>query len=186
MTPEIKAPCRVRPPIDRFMEKIKKLENGCWEWTASKYQSGYGSFKMDGRVIPSHRFSYQYFRGSIPPNLVIDHLCRNRACVNPDHLEVVDNKTNILRGVGMGARWARRTHCSRGHKLPPYDGKSREHCWECNALSKREYYLNNIEKISLYDKSRRDRFVSLGLCPRCGGKRESENKICRKCLDSMN
>lgn len=64
-----------------------------------------------------HRVSYQEFNGPILPGLVIDHLCRNKKCVNPKHLEAITSGENVLRGVGPTAMNARKTHCMRGHKL---------------------------------------------------------------------
>lgn len=65
----------------------------------------------------AHRFSYQLYKGNIPKNLVIDHLCKNPSCVNPDHLEAVTNRENILRGISPAAINSKKTHCPKGHKL---------------------------------------------------------------------
>ena len=82
--------------------------DGCWTWTASKATKGYGHIKWEGRLQPAHRVVYRVFIGPIPEGLTLDHLCRNRACVNPAHLEPVTIVENI-------ARRPFKTHCKRGH-----------------------------------------------------------------------
>ena len=83
----------------------------CWLWTATKYKTGYGGFNPAGpRPVYAHRWSYEFLIGPISSGLVIDHLCRTRACVHPLHLEPVTNAINVLRGLkGM------QTHCVHGH-----------------------------------------------------------------------
>jgi len=111
----------IRPAIERFMSKVDIREGGCHEWTGGRAGEGYGYFYTGstapgehGRVY-AHRWAYEHFVGAIPDGLVIDHLCRNRRCVNPDHLEPVPQRVNVARGVGNGSQ----THCPQGH---PYDG----------------------------------------------------------------
>ncbi|MES9554804.1 MULTISPECIES: HNH endonuclease [unclassified Streptomyces] len=87
----------------------------CWTWTAGLNNRGYGGFKYAGRVIGAHRWSYERLLGEIPAGLELDHLCRNRACVRPDHTEPVTHRTNTLRSTGPTARAARATACPRGH-----------------------------------------------------------------------
>jgi hypothetical protein len=108
--------------IQRFEEKIRLGEDDCWQWMGSTTSAGYG-MKWDGeRVIPAHRWSYEYHRAPIPPGLVLDHLCRNTSCVNPWHLEPVTNRVNTQRGRAAevnGARLRDRTHCPYGHEFTP-------------------------------------------------------------------
>lgn len=107
--------------VDRaslFWKKVKKTEGGCWEWAAAKGPYGYGYFSIgNGRAIHAHRVSYELAYGPIPAGLHIDHLCRNKGCVNPAHLEAVTQKENTLRGIGLSAQNAKKTHCKYGHPL---------------------------------------------------------------------
>src|SRR5262245_2817351 len=95
----------------------------CWEWTGFRIWNGYGRFwksqrnNVRGKWILAHRVSYELVIGKIPKNMVLDHLCRNRLCVNPYHLEVTTFRDNILRGNGLAAMQAKQTHCKRGHLL---------------------------------------------------------------------
>ena len=75
----------------------------CWPWRGSMFTNGYGRFLLDGREVVAHRVVYELMRGPLLPGFVLDHVCRNRRCVNPDHLEVVTNAVNVLRGVGPSA-----------------------------------------------------------------------------------
>ncbi len=123
------------PP--HFWSKVHALNNGCWEWQAGKTE-GYGRFHFSHReAVYAHRFAYERLVGPIPEGLTIDHLCRNRACVIPGHMEPVTNSVNVLRGVGPPARNARKTHCPRGH---PYDsintrygGNGDRYCRACDV-----------------------------------------------------
>ena len=136
----------MKATIERFEEKYQILGNGCWEWIACKQRNGYALFRLGQRTVLAHRFSREYFVGPIPQGLQIDHLCRNRACVNPDHLDVVTCRTNLLRGNTVMARNARKTHCPKGH---PYSGvntyvdpKGIRHCRKCGrAVMRRRYHV---------------------------------------------
>ena len=92
--------------------------NECWEWHGAK-AGGYGQIALDGKLYQVHRVVWTRTRAVIPDGLTIDHLCRNRACANPRHLEVVPMRENTLRGVGPTAVNAHKTHCKRGHAFTP-------------------------------------------------------------------
>lgn len=108
--------------IENFLVKIELIPfSTCWWWTGSRQSNGYGNFTVGSKKNRSnmkklaHRLSYEYFVGIIPTDLHIDHLCRNRLCVNPKHLEPVTPRVNALRGSGFGGVNSRKTHCLRGH-----------------------------------------------------------------------
>jgi hypothetical protein len=93
-----------------------RFGNGCWQWTGHKNHGGYGTTSLGAiRHTPAHRAVYLLAIGPVGAELVLDHLCRNRACVNPAHLEPVTNKINLMRGETLPARYAARTHCNKGH-----------------------------------------------------------------------
>lgn len=102
----------------RFWAKADRREpDECWPWTGTTAQ-GYGFVMHEGLRHYVHRWSYEHHVGPIPDGLTLDHLCRNRACVNPAHLEPVTIAENVMRGESPPARNARKTHCPQGH---PYD-----------------------------------------------------------------
>ncbi|MFE1731679.1 HNH endonuclease signature motif containing protein [Streptomyces bacillaris] len=134
---------RVPPSLTgRFLDKVAPGPLGCWDWTAHVKPNGYGQFKVAGRPQYAHRVAYELVRGPIPRGLVIDHLCRRRHCVNPDHLEVVTTRTNIRRGISPAARRARQTHCARGHRFNHANTyrapNGTRHCRPCAARRARD------------------------------------------------
>lgn len=94
----------------RLLARVEQTELGCWEWHGARNDRGYGQLRVDGRVQSTHRLSYEIHVGPIPDGLQLDHLCRNRCCCNPQHLEPVTPAVNTRRGEP-----AQRTHCPRGH-----------------------------------------------------------------------
>jgi len=100
---------------DRFWSKVVTTD-GCWQWTGGR-SDGYGRFWTGTQSYRAHRWAYEQLVGPIPADRQIDHLCRNRTCVNPAHLDIVDSRENSWRGVGPPAINGRKTHCLRGHPL---------------------------------------------------------------------
>lgn len=105
-----------RPIMERFMSMVEVAPSGCWNWSGSRQTTGYGTFYPNRTTkCVAHRAAYLIFKGPIPDRLDIDHLCRNRSCVNPDHLEPVSSSENHLRAFN---HLRARTYCNAGH---PFD-----------------------------------------------------------------
>ena len=107
----------VVPPEDRIAGVILVGEMHCWKLKLKLKDSGYLQFRVNGRRVYAHRVSYELFIGEIPKGFPLDHLCRNRWCLHPNHVLPVTTKENVLRGDGITARSARRSTCIKGHEL---------------------------------------------------------------------
>lgn len=131
--------------MDRFMAKVSPEPNtGCWLWTAHLSQTGYGRFAHEGKAKEAYRVSYEMFVGEVPTGLDLDHKCRVRSCVNPDHLEPVTRAVNVQRGNARfaGLRMLAKTHCPRGHEysgdnLIQYRGS--RYCKSCKHEQHRKW-----------------------------------------------
>ena len=131
-----------RPLGERLWEKVDTSDrDGCWVWLASLSGSGYGQLTDDtGRTRQAHRLAYELVVGPIPDRSVLDHLCRNKRCVNPAHLEPVTLRENLVRGPHMLV--SSKTHCKRGHALTPENlrpGLPNRKCRLCFNLRARMY-----------------------------------------------
>ena len=108
-----------RIPNARFMAQVREDQNGCWIWLGPRVRTRagdqYGCTRFEGRTEVAHRVAWRLLRGPVPVGLELDHLCRVTRCVNPLHLEPVTHRVNVLRGEGLAAQNARKSHCIRGH-----------------------------------------------------------------------
>jgi len=123
------------------VERFKKFvthdpTTGCMPWLGSKSYDGYPLFWGGESCVRAHRWVYEYLVEQIPVNKEIDHLCRNRCCVNITHLEIVDHQTNVLRGETIVAAQLKRTRCPQGHAYDSENtywyGRNRQ-CKACNS-----------------------------------------------------
>ena len=143
-------PLPSKSPEQRFWANVEKSES-CWLWrghlsTSSRSGSGgYGLLCVSGKKVYAHRFSFILHGGHIPDGLQLDHKCRVRNCCNPDHLEPVTQRENLLRGESPSAKSARRSRCSRGHLYTPentaFGSKSVRGriCLECRKISNKKF-----------------------------------------------
>jgi hypothetical protein len=116
---------------------MKNDADECWAWTGRTSTKGYAVLSIKYTDWYAHRLSYTRHKGAIPEGMVIDHLCRNTECINPDHLEAVTDQTNVLRGVSPGAKATRNDACKHGHPRSEYGRRygPRIHCTACSAIN---------------------------------------------------
>ena len=144
----------MKTQLQRFEEKINKTDS-CWLWTGCILWHGYGQTYWNKKKEYAHRVSYWIRKGEIPEGLILDHLCRVRSCVNPDHLEAVTYQTNVRRGVGVGKRGLiNEGRCINGHK---YDKENTylapnnpyKFCRTCSKARLRKIYEKKRSQRSL-------------------------------------
>jgi hypothetical protein len=124
-------PFREINTLNRFLSRTK-MSGGCWEWIGAKTGNGYGMMHVASKTTTAHRYAYATFVEPIPDGLAIDHLCRNRACVNPDHLEPVTLAENNRRVAAL------KTHCSRGHGVLLVNTPAGRKCPICEREAQRK------------------------------------------------
>lgn len=133
----------------RFLALVE-MEPGCWTWTGSQDGKGYGQMKLLGlSPVKAHRISYELSVGPIPEGMQLDHLCRNRLCVNPDHLEPVTNRENTMRGMAPSVITHRTGLCHRGHSMEDAYGPRQDGSYTCrpcmNERSLRYYHARKAQ-----------------------------------------
>lgn len=174
----------MRTPImlPRFL-KENTDQKKCWVWPGCRTGKGYARVNLSkGKYMLLHRYMYELHKGKIPESLVIDHLCRNRACGNPSHLEAVTQTENKIRGVGPTAINFRKTHCVHGHEFTEENTNLRKdgsrECRKCKVLNR------SIGKIAILHYSPRNKVNAL-----CGEESseikrtyKKEDVTCKNCL----
>lgn len=138
---------------ERFWSKVD-ASGVCWEWTGAKNPDGYGNVTRQGKTLKAHRYAYSLLVEPIPADMEADHRCFNRACVNPDHLDIVDHETNSRRA--RRARAGSATYCGKGHEYSDdnsyvWDGRpnGNRKCRKCSAQAQREYRARKkLESVS--------------------------------------
>ena len=136
--------------ISKFWDKVEKT-GYCWNWKGSINSWQYGQVRINNRYWRVHRLAYTLLVGEIPQSKVLDHLCRNRICVNPNHLEPVTNKENVLRGKGLTALNSQKTLCIRGHNLDGFNlyitPSGYRNCKKCRQISGKRW-SNRVRQAS--------------------------------------
>lgn len=129
-------PRKPRNQRERFFEKVRIDPSGCWIWEGSRAKAGYGTFNLGRRgdgYTTAHEYTYSMLFGPVPSGYELDHLCRQRCCCNPWHVEAVTHRVNHLRGMHPAAVTHRSGICKRGHALSPKNFRGAE-CRRCAYL----------------------------------------------------
>lgn len=150
-------------PFERFLRNVRASDaNACWEWRGSRSPQGYAQMRLNGKCGLAHRFIATEAFGEIPAGLVVDHLCRNRGCVNPAHLELVTMGENTRRGDAVKAlkeSRAARTHCARGHAFSGenlhVDARGHRGCKACQRMMGNRWRREHRERVLEMQRVRR-------------------------------
>lgn len=140
----------IRDKIIYLIKRVNIDPHECWNWNENRtYPTAY----FDGNKEKAYRFSYSIFNGALKEGLVIDHLCRNPRCVNPEHLEQITNGENIRRGINPISENYKKTQCNRGHPFNVgntyirKDGKGRM-CKACRKVNQSNFQGKQKDKLA--------------------------------------
>lgn len=137
--------------LRRWSERVD-ASGDCWEWTGPRTPTGYGRCYFRGNQVGAHRVAIELLVGPIPSHLEVDHLCRNRSCVNPDHLELVTHRENLRRSPALAVG---KSHCPQGHpysgenlneRMTP-NGRTKKTCRVCDRAHNRRYRARQKEMV---------------------------------------
>ena len=127
--------------LEQFEAKVERIPfSACWHWTGVIAKNSYGKFQLNKKQELAHRVSYEHYKGPIPSGLCLDHLCRNRSCVNPDHLEAVKQSENLLRSpIAQWSVNAKKTECPKGHQYTKENTLTNKEGYRWCRTCKREW-----------------------------------------------
>jgi len=168
---------RKTPVADRFWPKVDKDgPGGCWLWTGRLTEQGYARTSINRIHVPAHRWSYEQSKGPIPDGLELDHLCRVRHCVNPDHLEAVTHTENVRRGMSPKVILARNNICQNGHPLKgdnvKIDTRGFRRCRTCHRSWQR------MDRPRMLARKK-----ASGICRRCSEPSAPDRGLCLRHLE---
>lgn len=135
--------------MKRFWDKVDKTAS-CWNWNASTNEKGYGLFRFNGKTSKAHRVSWILTNGDIDATLVIDHKCKNRKCVNPNHLDLVTQKENIFIGLSgkINNAQSKKIKCPQGHKYTRTTKNGYRLCGKCRSEQTIKSKNKNLHTLS--------------------------------------
>lgn len=150
---------------ERLLAKTVIRNNGCWTWQGPPNNWGYGVIRYKYKRYPVHRLSYVFLKNKrIPRNFVVDHLCRQKLCINPDHLEAVTHGENVLRGEGAAAQNKRKTRCLCGRRYDVSNKRGHRRCSSCFKASQKRTRQKYLKKYQARDRKyyRENRYKIIG------------------------
>lgn len=152
---------------ERFYASVIPLADGCWLWVGGQGDDGYGKFWNGSAHEGVYRFALRVLRGVDVRGRDVDHLCRRPSCANPDHLEAVTHRVNLLRGISPAAINARKTHCKHGHEFSPentmLDNQGKRRCRRCDYERNKRSRRRRGQKERVHPITEGQR-----ACTRCG------------------